>query len=86
MYRLWEPAYGATGRTLLLVGRYVRQIDEPRIAAQVSFLGPVMAVPVHAGNGAQVGEYWCRLAFGYAPVPSVTAEAEWIAVDRGADP
>ncbi len=68
MYEQWFPAPQQQGRTLLLVALEAAELDDARLSAHVSFLGPLHSEQLRR-NGRNAGEYFYRTATGYRSVP-----------------
>ena len=64
MYEFWFPPAAFAGRDLVLVSRSRDDVEDPRIAARATRLGPVRTLePVK--HGAPSGRYYARVVYGY---------------------
>ena len=66
MYRLWFPAGGLEGRTMLLVAKDASRLEGEHVSSRVASAGPVGAIDVHK-NGHPAGRYHYRVVTGYRP-------------------
>ena len=64
MYEFWFPPASVAGRDLVLVSRSRDDVEDPRIAARATRLGPVLALEPRK-HGAPSGRYYARVVYGY---------------------
>jgi len=64
MYEFWFPPASFAGRDLVLVSRSRDDVEDPRIAARATRLGPVLALEPRK-HGAPSGRYYARVVYGY---------------------
>jgi dolichol-phosphate mannosyltransferase len=68
MYEYWFPRAAFAGRDLIVVARRRNEVEDPRVAAAATRLGPVQTLTAHK-DGVPVGTYYARVVYGYRPPP-----------------
>ena len=66
MYEYWFPRDAFAGHDLIVVARRRNDVEDPRVAAAATRLGPVHALTAQKG-GVPVGTYYARVVYGYRP-------------------
>jgi dolichol-phosphate mannosyltransferase len=66
MYEYWFPREAFAGHDLIVVARRRNDVEDPRVAAAATRLGPVQALTARKG-GVPVGTYYARIVYGYRP-------------------
>lgn len=66
MYEYWFPPATFTGRDLIVVSRSRDDVEDQRVVAAATRLGPVQKVVATKG-GVEVGTYYARIVYGYRP-------------------
>ena len=66
MYEYWFPREAFAGHDLIVVARRRNDVEDPRVAAAATRLGPVQALTAQKG-GVPVGTYYARVVYGYRP-------------------
>jgi len=75
MYEFWFPPKAFDGRDLVLVSRSRDDVEDPRIAARATRVGPVRTIEPRK-HGAASGRYYARVVYGYrAPEPAAAGAA-----------
>ncbi len=66
MYEQWFQRAAFAGQDLIVVAPARDELDDPRIAAAATRLGPIQSLTAHK-NGIAVGTYHARVVYGYRP-------------------
>jgi dolichol-phosphate mannosyltransferase len=66
MYEWWFPPAAYAGRDLVVVARNRADVEDERVAARSTRLGPVEALTVRKG-GVSLDTYYARVVYGYRP-------------------
>jgi dolichol-phosphate mannosyltransferase len=66
MYEYWFPREAFAGRDLIVVARRRNDVEDSRVAAAATRLGPVQALTAKKA-GVPVGTYYARVVYGYRP-------------------
>ena len=75
MYRLWFPAGGLEGRTMLLVAKDAARLEGEHVTAHAESAGPIGSIDVRK-NGRPAGRYHYRVVTGYRPGDEGAGAAE----------
>lgn len=68
MYEFWFPRSAFAGRDLIAVSGWRGNLEDPRLLATATRLGPVQALTARKG-GVAVATYHVRVVYGYRPAP-----------------
>ncbi|MBK7954717.1 MAG: glycosyltransferase family 39 protein [Candidatus Accumulibacter sp.] len=66
MYKYWFAPASYTGRDLIVVSDWRDNVEDWRVAASATRLGPVQVLTAKKG-GVAVGTYYARVVYGYRP-------------------
>jgi dolichol-phosphate mannosyltransferase len=72
MYEQWFQRTAFAGQDLIVVAPARDELDDPRVAAAATRLGPIQTLTAHK-NGIAVGTYHARVVYGYRPPPAPAA-------------
>jgi dolichol-phosphate mannosyltransferase len=68
MYEFWFPRSAFAGRDLIAVSGWRGNLEDPRLPAMATRLGPVQVLTARKG-GVAVATYYARVVYGYRPAP-----------------
>ncbi|MBL8408260.1 MAG: glycosyltransferase family 39 protein [Candidatus Accumulibacter sp.] len=68
MYEFWFPRSAFAGRDLIAVSGWRGNLEDPRLPAMATRLGPVQVLIARKG-GVAVATYYARVVYGYRPAP-----------------